>query len=143
MDELGYDTEWQIFNSKNWGVPQNRERVYTVGHFRAKGRRQIFPIGRTDGKDSIQVRQIGQIEANRDNPQRYRVYSGGGVSPTLNCMGGGGLEPHIPVTVSRSGIGGGTEVSHTLMARDYKGIGNQEMTAVIIPAEVEDGRNNL
>lgn len=107
MDELGYDTEWQIFNSKNWGVPQNRERVYTVGHFRAKGRRQIFPIGTADGKDSIQVRQIGQIEANRDNPQRYRVYSGGGVSPTLTCMGGGGLEPHIPVTVSRSGIGGG------------------------------------
>jgi DNA (cytosine-5)-methyltransferase 1 len=78
MDELGYDTEWQIFNSKNWGVPQNRERVYTVGHFRAKGKRQIFPIGTADGKDSIQVRQIGQIEANRDNPQRYRVYSGGG-----------------------------------------------------------------
>ena len=31
MDELGYDIEWQVFNSKDWGVPQNRERVYTVG----------------------------------------------------------------------------------------------------------------
>ena len=106
MDELGYDTEWQIFNSKNWGVPQNRERVYTVGHFRAKGRRQIFPIGRTDGKDSIQVRQIGQLKSERDNHNQYRVYSSGGESPTLNSMEGGGREPHIPVTISRSGIGG-------------------------------------
>ena len=177
MDELGYDTEWQIFNSKNWGVPQNRERVYTLGHFRAKGRKKVFPIGTTDGKDNLQVGQIGQIEARRDNPQRYRVYSEGGVSPCLNTMGGGGLEPHIPVVVggvgemksnngtqhyqqdriydpdgvspalssnlpgggnmitvkaSQQGIGGGTEASHTLMARDYKGIGNQEMTAVIL-----------
>lgn len=107
MDELGYDTEWQIFNSKNWGVPQNRERVYTVGHFRAKGKRKIFPLGTTDGKDSVQVEQIGQLDSIRNNRNQYRVYSEGGVSPTLNCMGGGGLEPHIPVNVSLEGIGGG------------------------------------
>jgi len=103
MDELGYDTEWQIFNSKNWGVPQNRERVYTIGHFRAKGSRKVFPLGITDGEDHIQVRQVGQIEAKRDNPQRYRVYSEGGVSPCLNTMEGGGLEPHIPVKVELAG----------------------------------------
>ena len=37
MDGLGYDCEWQLFNSKDWGVPQNRERVYTVGHLRSRG----------------------------------------------------------------------------------------------------------
>ena len=78
MDELGYDTEWQIFNSKNWGVPQNRERVYTIGHFRAKGSRKILPIGRTDEEDSIQIRQIGQLKSHRENPDRYRVYDRGG-----------------------------------------------------------------
>lgn len=30
LDELGYVTEWGLFNSKYWGVPQNRERVYIL-----------------------------------------------------------------------------------------------------------------
>src|SRR5574344_1747739 len=34
LDELGYDAEWSLLNSKNFGVPQNRERVFIVGHFR-------------------------------------------------------------------------------------------------------------
>ena len=109
MDELGYDTEWQIFNSKNWGVPQNRERVYTTGHFRKRGERKIFPITGADGENSVQVEQIGQQASHRENPNQYRVYSQGGVSPALNTMAGGGREPHIPVNVSRSGIGGGVQ----------------------------------
>ena len=44
MDELGYDIEWHTLNSKNFGVPQNRERVFTIGHSRRFGRREIFPI---------------------------------------------------------------------------------------------------
>jgi len=46
LDELGYDTQWQVLNSKDFGVPQNRERVFIVGHLRASFQRarQIFPI---------------------------------------------------------------------------------------------------
>lgn len=44
MDELGYLVEWQVFNSKYFGVPQNRERVYIIGHFRGKPGCQILPI---------------------------------------------------------------------------------------------------
>lgn len=43
--ELGYDIQWQVLNSKNFGVPQNRERVYIVGHLRGGSRPEIFPIG--------------------------------------------------------------------------------------------------
>ena len=44
MDECGYDIEWQLLNSKDFGVPQNRERVYTVGHLRRYGERKVFPL---------------------------------------------------------------------------------------------------
>ena len=30
LDELGYDTYWQVLNAKNYGIPQNRERVFAV-----------------------------------------------------------------------------------------------------------------
>lgn len=65
MDELGYDCEWQLFNSKDWGVPQNRERVYTIGHFRRCGSRKILPIGKTDtvhnsAKENEQIYEVAQ-----------------------------------------------------------------------------------
>jgi len=50
LDELGYDAEWQVFNSKDHGVPQHRERVYIVGHLRGKRGGEIFPIGRANEK---------------------------------------------------------------------------------------------
>jgi len=47
LDELGYDLEWQVLNSKDFGVPQNRERVFIVGHLRGQSRRPVFPLGGT------------------------------------------------------------------------------------------------
>ena len=44
MGSLGYDIQWQLLNSKDFGVPQNRERVYTLGHLRRYGTRKVFPI---------------------------------------------------------------------------------------------------
>jgi DNA (cytosine-5)-methyltransferase 1 len=43
LDEMGYDAEWQIINSKYF-VPQNRERIYIIGHLRGERTRQVFPI---------------------------------------------------------------------------------------------------
>lgn len=37
LAEAGYDAGWAVYNSKDYGVPQNRERVYTVGHLRSRG----------------------------------------------------------------------------------------------------------
>ena len=45
LSDLGYEYQWQVLNSKNFGVPQNRERVFIVGHLRETSRPEIFPIG--------------------------------------------------------------------------------------------------
>lgn len=46
MASLGYDIQYELLNSKDFGVPQNRERVYTLGHLRRCGEREVFPIGK-------------------------------------------------------------------------------------------------
>jgi len=128
LDEGGYDIQWQIFNSKDWGVPQNRERVYTFGHLRTKGSAKIFPIEGADGSDRVQVMQIGrQPGTNRDNPNQGRVYSPDGVSPSLNCMEGGGREPHVAISVINKDCKHQHEhvvdirgLTRTITARDYK-----------------------
>lgn len=80
LDESGYDLEWQVFNSKDYGVPQNRERIYTIGHLRRKGRRQVLPISRESSSHLKQL--VGGI-------QSYRVYDPSGIATTLVGEGGG------------------------------------------------------
>lgn len=44
LTDLGYCVEWQVLNSKNHGVPQNRERVYIVGHLGGVAGRTVLPF---------------------------------------------------------------------------------------------------
>ncbi|MFL0439975.1 DNA (cytosine-5-)-methyltransferase [Enterococcus pernyi] len=47
LDELGYDVEWDCINSAAY-VPQNRERVFIIGHLRGERVRKVFPFERDD-----------------------------------------------------------------------------------------------
>jgi len=49
LDEAGYNAEWQVLNS-SWWVPQNRERVFIIGHLRGRCGPKIFPITRSSTK---------------------------------------------------------------------------------------------
>ena len=80
LDEAGYDLEWQVFNSKDYGVPQNRERIYTLGHLRSRGRRKVLPISGESGSHLKQL--VGGM-------QSYRVYDPSGIATTLVGAGGG------------------------------------------------------
>lgn len=98
LDELGYDVGWQVLNSKDFGVPQNRERVYIVGHLRGERGRKVFPIIKTrSDKSIIQLGNIKKTESFGGNPQCGRVYSPAGLAPCLNTMQGGQREPKISI----------------------------------------------
>lgn len=57
---LGYRIEWQVLNSKDFGVPQNRERIYVVGHLGDGCGGQVFPIRRssTEYPENEQVKRL-------------------------------------------------------------------------------------
>ena len=84
MEELGYDIEWQTLNSKDFGVPQNRERVYTIGHLRTSGSKQILPITSTDGKDcNTKINIVGSTNPNKKIQQRKYIYGDDGL---MGCL---------------------------------------------------------
>jgi DNA (cytosine-5)-methyltransferase 1 len=89
LDEMGYDAEWQVHNSSAY-VPQNRERVFIVGHLRGVSTRKIFPFGRENSK-AIEV--VGRLD-HYGNDQMNRVYDIDGLAPTLNARHSGN-EPKI------------------------------------------------
>lgn len=116
LADLGYLVEWQVLNSKDFGVPQNRERVFIVGHLGGDCEREVFPLA-GNYREAVQVhptidanyykgysnqrrmiQQVGNIhehKRNRPNPNTGRIYGIDGVSPTLSTMQGGGLEPKV------------------------------------------------
>ena len=80
LTDLGYGVEWQVLNSKDFGVPQNRERVYIVGHLGNECGRKVFPIIGSTGKNLKQL--IGGSQGNR-------VYDTDGISSTIASQAGG------------------------------------------------------
>lgn len=112
---LGYDCQWYVFNSKDFGVPQNRERIYIIGHIRGQRRPKILPKRANDQmafgkKPGLQnTRQIATAlratdykgthnvirEITKNKVQTQRVYDPNGISPTLNTMQGGQRQPKI------------------------------------------------
>lgn len=83
FDELGYDVEWRIYNSKDFGVPQNRERVYIIGHLRGDSGREVFPFFREDGEAN---QSAINVVGNTDKPEQTRHGDRGRVFGTDGVM---------------------------------------------------------
>jgi len=110
--ELGYCVEWQVLNAKNFGVPQNRERVFIIGHLGGIPERKVFPIGESpeniekpDGKISSvppittqggrNIRGVFINQLNKPKHSNDRIYGIDGLSPTRNTAQGGNRQPFI------------------------------------------------
>lgn len=87
LDELGYDAEWEVHNSKDY-VPQNRERVFIIGHLRGERTEQVFPFERESGginKESGRINIVGSTKRKYQSSlgQREVVYSSKGLVGAL------------------------------------------------------------
>ena len=99
LDGLGYDVEWQVLNSKNFGVPQNRERVFIIGHLRGQRTRNVFPILGENAKSDNQqskTESIGNVNPSGKG-MNGEVYNSQGLAPTLTTNKGEGQKIAIPV----------------------------------------------
>lgn len=80
----GYSLQWDTLNSKDYGVPQNRERVFIVCYLGNIRGREVFPIRPADGENPCELNEITQGLS-----MAYRVYNPDGISKTLAAVGGG------------------------------------------------------
>ena len=135
----GYSVQWCTLNSKNFGVPQNRERVFIVGYLGNIRGREVFPLRPADGENPCELNEITQGVADAQ-----RIYDGSGLARTLKGEAGGqgGKTGLYAVKVLKPyGSTGGTcglsitenetGVAAPCAARDYKGISRNKGNAVV------------
>lgn len=138
MEQGGYDAEWQVLNSKDFGVPQNRERCFIVGHLRGRGSSKVFPVERTDGENRVSI--IDHKDGYRRNTQ---VFDQNSITETLDTSQGGGRGHHVAlpcfIDLAYQGKPVTTDVSRTILARYYKGCSNiHENSGIAIPILTPD-----
>lgn len=102
LSSLGYTNYWQILNAKDYGIPQNRERVFCVS-IRGEHTSFVFPE-----KQELKLRLRDMIDAVVD--EKYYLKEStirSIVNSTFNSR--------------RDSIKTGDQVANTLLARDWKG----------------------
>lgn len=108
LDKIGYDAEWDVLDTAEV-LPQHRERVYIIGHFRGKSTRQVFPI--RPGEEST-FRQLQQ--ATNTITARYGEAEGAGTYVAKN------QSPAIIQRARGKNKGGAKKIAPTLTSNDYK-----------------------
>lgn len=114
---LGYGVEYALLNSKNFGVPQNRERVYIICDITSRSTGKIFPFGR---KNTAALKQIV------GGSQGSRVYTTKGITPTITSRSGGlGAKTGLYLVDLSKNNPQITDNARCLQARYNKGVSNR------------------
>jgi DNA (cytosine-5)-methyltransferase 1 len=125
LDKIGYDAEWEVINSKHHGVPQNRERVFIVGHRRGRCGREVFPIEGTSREDNVKPLDGLKISEGTNLINTTQPF---GIDKSCN-------KPRK------------IDIANCIIAREDNGVSNHkaEGTAIVIPVltpERENKRQN-
>ena len=82
LTEMGYFVQWEVYNSKDYGVPQNRERVFIKGYLGRECRPEILCETGDSEKDNR------KIKSRRDKKRTYTIYEDNDtLSGTLTSSG--------------------------------------------------------
>jgi DNA (cytosine-5)-methyltransferase 1 len=140
LDEMGYDAEWQVLNSKYF-VPQNRERIFIIGHLRGERTRKVFPIGQVGKVNDRKIKKILGYS------QCGSIYDSDGLFPTLSaCTHGYALGniviPTLTVNRETKRQNGrrfkeNGEPAFTVTTQDRHGIFDGKRIRMLIPVECE------
>ena len=156
LDGLGYRSKYEILNAKNFGVPQNRDRCFMVSwlgdyfydfptSIPLKLRLKDILESDVDEKYYLSDEQVaklvinkewlktdGQLLTNSSSRERESLreqYAQAAEVVSTDTLG------TSCVLMNRNEIWKKTDVAATLMARDYKGFGNQMMNGVIVQTD--------
>ena len=127
LDSIGYNTYYDVLNGKHYGVPQNRERVFAISI-----RKDIDISFKFSETIPLQNRLKDILEKHVDE----KYYINNEKTEALLAQLQDKLENSvqtIKVSNQATVVDGFTDEAGTLMARDWKGFGNQAMTAVVEP----------
>lgn len=58
LTDIGYNIEWALLNSKYFGVPQNRERIFIVGYLGKRSFGKIFPLSITNQSNNNTAKEV-------------------------------------------------------------------------------------
>lgn len=124
LTSKGYSNYWQDLNAKDYGVAQNRNRCFMIsvlGKWNYKFPQPI-PLTKTM-KDYLEDEVDEKYYINSEKAQKL----------IQQLIDNGTLKGTSGATFSKYGtrIDGVNDVANTLMARDYKGFGNQRTNGVI------------
>ena len=131
MEQAGYDVWWQLINAKDFGVPQNRERIFAIGIRKGSGREVLFEQRNTE--QNIKKLIDGAKAGSR---QAMSVYSVEGQSTTL-ASNGGGLGAKTGLYAVKASYRNGlreTDISptiDTMYKKGFPGLG-QDRAGVIV-----------